>query len=252
MAFDDSVQPMEPAQTGLPSREGRIPWGQADIIKAIGLVILGTVIFLIPAAIAVAIIDQPNSDAETLAGLVPSLALEVLLLVLAVRFTLGKYRCSWRDLGFRLPARGGWWLPPLLVVVGWIIVGVYFAIVSALGAGDLESQSQFPDEAFQSPVVIPVVAVLALIAAPITEETFFRGFIFVGLRRRWGLVGAAFASGILFGLAHVLPILYIPFALIGVLFALGYVYSGSLWVPMAAHFLFNSISFIASVAVGGS
>ncbi len=254
MAFEESSQPVEPAKTDV-SRTGvqvRIPWQTADVLKAIGLVILGAIIVLIPVAIAIAIIDRPGSDAETLAVLVPSLALEGLLLLVAVRFTVGKYRCPWSALGFRRPTRGGWWLPPLLVVSAWITVVAYFVIVDAVGAGALGDQSQFPDEAFKSPVVIPLVGLLAIIAAPIAEETFFRGFVFGGLRNRWGLAGAIFASGLLFGLAHLLPLLYIPFTIIGMLFAFGYVYSGSIWTPMAAHFLFNSISFAVSVAIEAS
>ncbi len=251
MALEGSIPPVEPADPPQTAGKRRIPWGTADVAKAIGVVILGAIIIAIPAVIAIIIIDRPGSEAETLASLAPSLALEGLLLLVAVRFTVGKYRCSWGDLGFQRPTRGGWWLPPLLVIAAWTIVVVYFALVDAVGVGALDDQSQFPDGAFESPVILPLVGILALVAAPIAEEAFFRGFVFRGLRNRWSLVGAAFASGLLFGLAHFLPILYIPFALIGVIFALGYVYSGSIWVPMAAHFLFNSISFVASVAMGG-
>ncbi|MEE9285269.1 MAG: type II CAAX endopeptidase family protein [Dehalococcoidia bacterium] len=254
MAFEESSQPVGAAETD-PSRTGKqvgVPWETSDILKAISLVILGAIFVLIPAAIAIAIIDRPGSDAETLALLAPSLALEGLLLLVAIRFTVGKYHVPWANLGFRKPDRGGWWLPPLLVVSAWITVVAYFVIVDAVGAGALGDQSQFPDEAFKSPVVIPLVGVLAIIAAPIAEETFFRGFVFGGLRKRWGLAGAIFASGLLFGLAHLLPLLYITFTLIGMLFAFGYIYSGSIWTPIAAHVLFNSISFIASVAIEGS
>ncbi|MEE8369226.1 MAG: CPBP family intramembrane glutamic endopeptidase [Dehalococcoidia bacterium] len=252
MASEERFQPPESPEVVLSQTEQRdhTPWGTADIAKAIGFVVLGAVAILIPAVIAIALLDRPDSEAETLISLAPSLALEGLLVLVVVRFTVGKYRCSWSDLGFRPVERGGFWLPPLLVIGAWTIVVGYFALVDVVGAGALADQSQFPDEAFKSPVVIPLVGVLAIIAAPLAEETFFRGFVFRGMRNRWGLVGAAFASGLLFGVAHFLPILYIPFTLIGMLFAFGYVYSRSLWVPISAHLLFNSVSFIASVAVG--
>ncbi len=231
-------------------RQDRAPWGMTDIAKAMVLVVLGAVAILIPTVIAISILNQPDSETETLLILAPSLPLEGLLMLVAIRYTRGKYRCSWSDIGFRPVERGSFWLPPLLVIIAWTIVVGYFVLVEAVGAGNLADQSQFPDDAFRSPVVIPLVGVCVIIAAPLAEETFFRGFLFRGMRNRWGLVGAALASGLLFGVVHILPILYIPFTLIGMLFAFGYVYSRSLWVPISAHFLFNGVSFIASVAMG--
>ncbi|HEU4760598.1 MAG TPA: CPBP family intramembrane glutamic endopeptidase [Dehalococcoidia bacterium] len=223
------------------------PWGLADILRGIGLAVLGSIVVLAVAALAVVVVNRPHSDAETLAVLIPNLGLEAVLLLVPILLVVGKHRGSLRDLGFRAPQRGGLWLAPLLVVGGWIIISVYFAALSALGLGGLSDQQQLPDRAFESPALIAVVGVLALGAAPLCEETFFRGFVFPGLLRRWRFPVAALASGLLFALAHIYPVLYVPFALIGALFAFGYFYSGSLWVPMAAHFMFNGISFAIGV-----
>jgi membrane protease YdiL (CAAX protease family) len=81
------------------------------------------------------------------------------------------------------------------------------------------------------------------------EETFFRGFLFGGLRGRWGVFWAALGTGFLFALAHVDPFVFIPFTAVGMLFAWGYVYSGSLLASMIAHLLFNGLSF--GLAVSG-
>jgi membrane protease YdiL (CAAX protease family) len=81
------------------------------------------------------------------------------------------------------------------------------------------------------------------------EETFFRGFLFGGLRGRWGFFAAALASGLLFAVAHIDPLVFIPFTAVGMIFAWGYVYSGSLLASVIAHLLFNSISF--GLAVSG-
>ncbi len=222
-------------------------WGLADVLRGIGLAVLGSVVVLAVAAIAVAVVNEPDSDAETLAVLIPNVGLEAVLFLVPLRYVLGKHRGAWRDLGFRAPQRGGFWLVPLLVVGGWLIVGAYFALLDALGLGGLSDQQQLPDRAFESPALIAVVGILALGAAPLCEETFFRGFVFRGLLHRWRFPLAALASGFLFALAHIYPVLYVPFALIGALFAFGYFYSGSLWVPMAAHLLFNGISFAVGV-----
>ncbi len=127
-----------------------------------------------------------------------------------------------------------------------IIVWTYFAILFAFG---VEPQGNIPDKVFDSVPLVVLVALLSLVLAPIIEETFFRGFLFGGLRGRWGVFFAALASGLLFALAHIDPLLYVPFTLVGMVFAWGYVYSGSIFSSMIAHLLFNAVSF--SVALSG-
>jgi membrane protease YdiL (CAAX protease family) len=42
----------------------------------------------------------------------------------------------------------------------------------------------------------------------------------------------------------------VPFTVIGMLLAWAYVVSGSLWMSIGAHFAFNAISFLITVASG--
>ena len=76
-----------------------------------------------------------------------------------------------------------------------------------------------------------------------TEEIFFRGFLFGGTRPLIGAMLAALITGFLFSLAHYNPGLVLPFTLIGALLALSYHRSGTLFVPIGAHFFFNLVSF---------
>ena len=80
------------------------------------------------------------------------------------------------------------------------------------------------------------------------EETFFRGFVFGGLSKRFSFLGAALISGFLFAIAHMDPTLLIPFTAVGMIFAAGYAYTGSLWTTIAAHFTFNLISLTITLA----
>jgi len=43
----------------------------------------------------------------------------------------------------------------------------------------------------------------SVIAAPIFEEIVFRGFLFLGLRARWGAMPAALISTVLFSIIHI-------------------------------------------------
>src|SRR3990170_1762645 len=232
MAFEQTLPPIEQI-AGPPDSRGRTPWGYADMAKAVGIVIGGTDI------------DSDHAALAVLLG--ANLLLELFLLMAVALFTVRKYRVSWAMVGLRLPERGGWRLPLAMLGGALVVIWVYFAVIAALGA---EPSSNIPDEAFDSVPLTVLVGILSLALAPVMEETFFRGFLFGGLRGRWGVFFAALFTGFLFALAHVDPLVYIPFTAVGMIFAWGYVYSGSLLASMIAHLLFNSISF--GLAVSGA
>jgi CAAX protease family protein len=104
------------------------------------------------------------------------------------------------------------------------------------------------EELFSSKAVLPVVFVAVILAAPLAEEVFFRGFVFPGLIRLIGVAGAIFASGLVFAMFHIQGAdtvgLIIPFTPIGMLFAWLYYKTGTLWTSIAAHLVFNLVSFI--------
>jgi len=249
MAFEQTLPPVEPVPPPAPTRE-RTPWGYADMAMAIGIVIGGTFLVGAPLAMVAVLIaggaDLGDDDIATAVLLGASLLAEVFLLLAVALFTVGKYRVSWSTLGFRLPRRGGWWLPLALLGGALAVVWLYFAVLAALG---VEPGGNIPEEAFDSVPLVVLVGVLSLAVAPFMEETFFRGFLFGGLRGRWGVFWAALGTGFLFALAHIDPLVFIPFTVVGMLFALGYVYSGSLLASMIAHLLFNGLSF--GLAVSG-
>jgi len=217
---------------------------------AIGMVIGGTLIIALPAAVVAAIIaggSNVTSNDTALAVLLGSnLLLELFLLVAVALFTVRKYKVSWATVGLRLPERGSWWLPLALLGGALVVIWTYFSILAILGA---QPSSNIPDEAFNSVPLTVIVGILSIALAPVMEETFFRGFLFGGLRNRWGFFFAALFTGFLFALAHIDPLVFIPFTVVGMIFAWGYVYSGSILAGMIAHLLFNSISF--GLAVSG-
>mgnify|MGYP006173701285 CR=1 FL=1 len=62
-------------------------------------------------------------------------------------------------------------------------------------------------------------AVVALIAAPVAEEVFFRGFLFAGFARRYGFWVGALVSAVVFALVHLELARTVPAMLSGVVFA---------------------------------
>jgi membrane protease YdiL (CAAX protease family) len=97
-----------------------------------------------------------------------------------------------------------------------------------------------------------LVGLLVVLAAPISEEIFFRGFVFGGMRRRLPFIGAALISAVIFGAFHytgpgsltVLPQL----AVLGLVFAWVYERTGSIYPTMALHVLNNALAFAILVS----
>jgi ABC-2 type transport system permease protein len=86
---------------------------------------------------------------------------------------------------------------------------------------------------------VPWLAALAIVAAPLFEEFVFRGLIFRGLRRSFGLWGSVAASAAIFAVCHP-PAALLPVFCLGVMTALAYEATGLLLAPMLAHGLYNA------------
>ena len=217
----------------------------------VGWIVLGIVmaILVIPAifgGIAFAIAGDPDSDA----ALIAAQAFFAAGLV-AVPFVVCRIE-GIRDAAGRLGVRGfkplsglGWTIVAYLLFLGF--TGVWFLIV-----GDQTEQQVLQDiGAEKDTVVLVLQGVLVVGLAPISEELFFRGFLFGGLRGRLSFWPAALISGIFFGSIHLLggSIEVIPpLAAFGVLLAWLYERTGSLGPPMLMHALQNAIAFTITVS----
>ena len=80
---------------------------------------------------------------------------------------------------------------------------------------------------------------LAVIAAPVFEEFIFRGLIFGGLRRSFGVWPATLASAAVFAIVHPAFSL-LPVFVMGVCAALVYERTRSLLAPMLVHAVYNA------------
>lgn len=83
---------------------------------------------------------------------------------------------------------------------------------------------------------------LALFAAPLAEETIFRGYLYGILRKLGGRFAALSISSLLFAAIHLHLPSFAGLFLLGLSLALLYEKTRSLWVPFAMHALFNGIS----------
>ena len=105
-------------------------------------------------------------------------------------------------------------------------------------------------ELLSDPRTLLVLAPWIVLAAPVSEEIFFRGYVFRFLSARAGLAAGVLVSSLLFAAVH-LNLSGVPiYAAVGAIFAFTYLRSSSLLSPIAAHVAYNGV-LLAGAAVFG-
>ncbi len=88
--------------------------------------------------------------------------------------------------------------------------------------------------------------ILMTVLAPVVEEILFRGLLYRILRERWGVVLSVVVSAAFFSMVHH-GLLLSPQLLGGMIFALAYEKSRSLWVSIGLHMGANSAVYTLSM-----
>jgi uncharacterized protein len=126
---------------------------------------------------------------------------------------------------------------------------VYIACALVLNAlihpeqDDVTRELGFDESAFGA----IAAGVLIVLAAPLSEEIFFRGFMFSGIRRGAPFAVAAVASATVWGLFHYTGPdswgVCLQLAIFGVVLAWLYQRTGSIWPTIAVHMFNNALAF---------
>lgn len=87
-----------------------------------------------------------------------------------------------------------------------------------------------------------MVVMMAVVVAPLVEEVIFRGYLYGVARRFGGRWAALGVTALLFAAIHVNALGLVPLALLGVVFALAYELTGSLWTCVLMHVFFNGLT----------
>jgi uncharacterized protein (TIGR03067 family) len=135
------------------------------------------------------------------------------------------------ELAFALPFLLALWVALIIVVLAWdLLLGVPESLPSPL---DPVVRSADRGGVF-------VLLVLTVVVAPLTEEVFFRGMLYNGLRQRLPLVVALALQAALFGALHTLNLAHASLvALVGLGLGLVYQWRRTLLAPVLLHALHN-------------
>lgn len=146
---------------------------------------------------------------------------------------LGLRRVSMRWILIGIGAGVGVWLVNRLVIVGYVTL-----------TGDTSNPQATLVESANGPGLELAALLLAgAVLAPIGEELLFRGVLYGGLRR-YGVIVATIASAGIFGLVHGINVVLPAAIIIGVVTAVFYEKSGSIWPAVLTHGVNNMIQFV--------
>ena len=168
-----------------------------------------------------------------------SIALFEFLLLIPIAIIFLWRKVSWQALGLKRFDRKDLALGCGLLVLVYLVTVINNLLMIALG---VVVQAEVITEMFNEMDSPFIFAFSTVILAPITEELFFRGFLFKGLREKYGWVNALMFSSIIFALFHGQLATLLPTFLMGALFAYMFQKTGSVFPGMLLHFSINAFS----------
>ena len=135
-------------------------------------------------------------------------------------------------------AVAGWLMvTPVVMLTGWLLVRL---------VGDPGGSNPLLELVLGShdPIALGLLALTAVVLAPLFEETIFRGALLPVLAARLGPLTGVLLSGLLFAMAHISVGELAPLTVLGVGLGLVRLRSGRLWPSVLMHGLWNAVTFL--------
>lgn len=238
-----------------PRLPGELAWDLPEMLAVASLVIV-----TLPLGVSLAGGLQPDFPSLAGAVLVQSgVFLGGCGYVVRVRYGL-----PLRALGYDA-ARWSTRLRTGLLVAAVVIPGVHFVVQPAskyllgLLMGQERARWLAEQEEAANPILralppisdpggVVAFALLVAVLVPVAEETFFRGFVYPPLRRRYGARLATLLSAAFFAAVHLQVVNFLPILLLGVVLAAVYERTGSLLPAMVIHAANNLVALISAYA----
>lgn len=240
-----------------------VRWRAIETIPVFLLSLLGTVVLTFAVAAVVSsllgwsidrVVRPAASDASgcVAQSVIAVSAQEVAFLatvLLWVRFVsraplraLGAPRRPWADVAV------GVGMGLLILIASAVVLALTEAVASAILGRPPQEPVQVAS-CVSSGSALAMMALPVIVAAPVAEETLFRGFLFTGLRRRFSVWPAAVISAALFAAVHLAGSEFLliipPLFVVGLGLALLFERRRSLLAAICAHATFNLIGFVS-------
>ena len=217
---------------------GLAPWKGGEVALGVFIMIMAMVLL---AAVFLSLTDSDDTAIQVWASSnLMGLAILGVVWFLGMKSINADLRSTLRLLGLNSP-RTNLRFSALLTMgtfaASFSAAWLFFTMMDWLNADWLAPPEYPPDMVFSGAASVFTFQALA-VWTPITEEIFFRGFIFTGLVSRLGIWGAMGASALIFSSFHLDPEnlgVLVPIFVTGLLLAGLYWLTGSLWPSIVAH-----------------
>ncbi|MDR1159395.1 MAG: CPBP family intramembrane metalloprotease [Syntrophomonadaceae bacterium] len=232
----------------------KVPWGIIDFI-------IIYVFSVIVSYLLIALWREPMSRALFMLGGVGGAAAEFFAsyfiqfsvsLVIVFIVIIAFRKSAWHDLGFKAISVKDFLLYGIGGGIGILVLILPLSYLAQIIQPELEAQNI--GKVLQSSVYYREIILtlgIGMVLAPVLEEILYRGVLYPVLKNYLGVRGGCILAGILFAAAHWDLWRSLPLAAGGMLLALLYEKTGSIWVPICAHGLWNAVA-SALVLRGGS
>lgn len=241
-----------PVPPPLPSW-GKVPTWWCHVVDSLGLCLIGG-IFIFFGLAAVSSAGQEEEKVlspEALWGNILTFS----VLVAAVYFIVHR-RVRWGTwLGLRWREWPHFfWIGPAVVILMWGVMGALSAsgyiawLEKVVGSSSTQDAVALLRESKDS-MSVALMAFSAVIVAPLAEEVIFRGYLYPVAKSFAGSSAAIFFSALLFAACHGNIPLMLPLFLLGILLALAYEWTGSIWAAISIHFFFNGATVAMQLAL---
>ena len=230
-------------------------WSTAGLSFCVWIAFVAVQTIVVVAALVIYGIQNPSSDVNELAENLASNGL-----VLAIATTISAPVCI-GVICYFIRLRKGWaisdylqldrlsqrLIKPLII---WNVVTVAFvyAIDFVKTLFPRETVSTFTADIYESAQFLPLLYIAIVVAAPLFEEVFFRGFMFRGfVHSAIGPVGTVLITSAIWAVIHSQYDVYdmTGIFLFGILLAIAQLCTKSLYIPISMHALNNLLAMLS-------
>ncbi len=157
----------------------------------------------------------------------------------------------WRSLGWRKlkPDAYGRRVSPWV----YFLSGCALAVFVALASSQVHTKENMPiQELFKNRDTALLLMIMAVLVAPLVEETVFRGYLYPLFAKSFGIVPGILLTGILFGLMHGSQLgwswgIVALLILVGVVFTSARAYTGTVLASFLLHLGYNSAIAVTTI-----
>jgi membrane protease YdiL (CAAX protease family) len=233
----------------------RVPWNWLDLFFLVAVTVSGTIVITLLLIKGFAIfglsfrhIQKSPSDENLFLIFNQALLSALLLAYLAVQMRQSFHAPFWRTIGWR-PLETGQ-TPRAAAYLGLILSGFTLAILVTLSSTVFKAPKQTPiEQFFQDRRSALLLMSMAVLLAPVLEETIFRGYIYPVIARSFGVNTSILVTGTLFGLLHASQlwgawVQIVLLILVGIIFTYARARTRTVVASYVLHVSYNSCLFL--------